>query len=182
MFKNSMCKNIFFGLMLSLGAVAHAESSSVPHANAVPDSQIAKIVMTIDDSEIDAGKLARKHAQSQEVKDFAQMMVDRHETNMKATKEFAKKNKIKPEDNDTAKALKEEAKLAEKDLKRQDKTAFDRAYMKNQISMHEKALATLKDSLIPSAQNSDFKAHLEKVASHVAEHLAHAKTIETKLQ
>ncbi len=177
-----MLKNVFFGLVLALGVNAHAETAAISKSGAIPDTQIAKILMTIDDSEIDAGKLAGKHAQSQEVKDFAKMMVDRHQTNMKATKEFAKKNKIKPEDSDTAKALKEEAKLAEKDLKRQEKGAFDRAYIKNQIAMHEKALATLKDSLIPSAQNSDFKTHLEKVATHVAEHLAHAKSIDTKLQ
>lgn len=173
-----MFKNLLFGFVFVAAGVAHAQAP----APSIPDTQIAKIVMTIDEGEIHAGKVAKKHAQNQEVKAFATMMVDRHETNKKELKHFAKKNKIKPEDSDLAKSLKEEAKTAEKDLKRQEKTAFDRAYIKNQIAMHEKALATLRDSLIPSAQNTEFKAHLEKVATHVAEHLEQAKTIETKLQ
>lgn len=152
-----------------------------PKANAIPDTQIAKILLTINDGEIDAAKTAKKHAQNQAVKDFANMMKDQHEKNMKETKEVAKKNKINPEDSDTSKALKEEAKAAEKDLKRQDKAAFDRAYIKQQIMMHEKALATLKDTLIPNAQNTEFKAHLEKTSAAVSEHLEHAKSIESKL-
>lgn len=173
-----MFKNLLFGLVLIAAGTAHAQST----APSIPDTQIAKIVMTIDEGEIEAGKVAKKHAQNQEVKAFATMMVDRHETNKKELKHFAKKNKIKPEDSDLAKSLKQEAKTAEKDLKRQDKAEFDRAYIKNQIAMHEKALSTLRDSLIPAAQNTEFKTHLEKVATHVAEHLEQAKTLETKIQ
>lgn len=186
MVKFTLFNNFVFGVVLSLGfsfgrgTLASAEVGRT--AGTIPDTQIVKILMKIDDGEIEMGKLAVKLAQNQEVKDFAKMMVDQHETNMKATKEFAKTNRIKPEDSRAAEVLDDEAERAEKDLKRQDKSMFDRAYIKNQVAMHEKALATLRYTLIPSAQHSDFKAHLEKVASHVAEHLDHAKALQTKLQ
>lgn len=157
---------------------AHAQTAPAP----VPDTQIAKIILTVDDGEIDAAKIAKKHAQSQEVKDFANMMADQHEKSIKETKHVAKMNKINPEDSDMSKALKNDAKDAAADLKRQDKSAFDRAYIKQQIMMHEKVLATLKEKLIPDAQNKDLKAHLEKTQAAVIEHLDHAKQIESKLQ
>lgn len=47
--------------------------------------------------------------------------------------------------------------------------------------MHEAALKTLKDTLVPSAQNPAFKAHLEKTQAAVAEHLEHAKMLDAKL-
>lgn len=175
-----MIKNLVLGLafVCTAGLVANAQAQTTP----VPDTQIAKILLTINDGEIDAAKIAKKQAQNQEVKDFANMMADQHEKNMKETKHVAKMNKINPEDSDMAKSLKEEAKTANKDLKRQDKSAFDRAYIKQQIMNHEKVLATLKEKLIPDAQNTEFKAHLEKTQASVMEHLDHAKQIESKLQ
>ena len=170
--------------------LAMAAFSSRGHAQAtmpktkpmtISDTQIAKVLLTINDGEIDQAKTAKSHAQNQAVKDFANMMNDQHQANTKETKDIAKKNKINPEDSDLAKSLKEEAKTMNNDLKRQEKMAFDKAYIKDQIAAHEKALATLKDTLIPSAQNPEFKAHLEKTSAAVSEHLAHAKSIEAKL-
>lgn len=156
-------------------------SGTSPSANAIPDTQIAKILMTINEGEIDAGKVAKSNAQSKAVKDFATMMVDQHEKNSLETKELAKRHKINPEDNDTAKMLYEETKNSNRDLKRSGKADFDRAYLKQQITMHEKALSTLDDTLIPSAQNREIKAHLEKTRTAVSQHLQHAKDLQTKL-
>ncbi len=152
-----------------------------PSASAIPDTQIAKILLTINEGEIDAGKVAKSNAQSKAVKDFAAMMVDQHEKNVRETKDLAKRNKINPEDNDTAKMLYEDSKNANRDLKRQGKADFDRAYVKQQIMMHEKALSTLDDTLIPSAQNSEIRAHLEKTRAAVSQHLEHARDLQTKL-
>lgn len=184
----SVAKHVIFGLALSLGAIAHAETTpkttttTTTSTSAVPDTQIAKILLTINDGEIDAAKVAKRQAQNKEVKDFASMMKDEHEKNMKETKKLAMDNKIKPEDSDASKALKDEAEKSNKDLKRQDKKAFDLAYMKQQVEMHEKALAKLRDELIPAAQNPDFKAHLEKTQAAVSEHLEHAKALQSKLE
>lgn len=156
-------------------------SASKAATSNLPDTQIAKILLTINDGEIDAGKVAKSNAQNQAVKDFAAMMVDQHEKNVRETKDLVKKNKINPEDSDAAKALNNDAKDALKDLKRQKKVEFDRAYLKQQIAMHEKALNELDNTLIPAAQNPEFKAHLQKTRSAVAEHLTHARELQTKL-
>lgn len=171
-------------LILAIAFAAYVPTASAQKVGkpaSLPDTQIVKVLLTINDGEIDCAKTAKSHAQSQAVKDFAKMMADQHQQNMKDTKDVAKKNKINPEESELAKSLKEEAKTSDKDLKRQDKAGFDRAYIKGQIMAHEKALATLRDTLIPSAQNPEFKAHLEKTSAAVAEHLAHAKSLEAKL-
>ncbi len=160
---------------------ANSTAGTTSPASALPDTQIAKILITINEGEIDAGKVAKSNAQSKAVKDFATMMVDQHEKNSRETKDLAKQNKINPEDNETAKMLYEDAKNSNRDLKRNGKADFDRAYVKQQIMMHEKALSTLDDTLIPAAQNKDFKAHLEKTRTAVSQHLEHARDLQTKL-
>ena len=42
------------------------------------------------------------------------------------------------------------------------KSGFDKAFIIQQIAIHEKALKTIKGTLIPSAKDAEFKAHLEK--------------------
>lgn len=172
-----MLKSMIVSAVAVLAVAASAETTAK-----VPDTQIAKILLTINDGEIDAAKVAKRHAQTQEIKDFANMMTDHHKKNMKETKEVAKKNAINPENCDAAKAMKDAAEQDVTDLKRQEKMAFDRAYIRQQIAMHERALATLNNTLIPSAQNPDFKAHLEKTQVAVSQHLAQAKAIESNMQ
>lgn len=146
------------------------------------DGEIANALTTINEGEIDAAKIADGRAQNKEVKDFAKMMREQHKENMKATKRVAKENDIKMKEGDLSRNLKDEAKQSNKALKENEKSAFDKAYLRQQIAMHEKALTTLNETLIPNAKDAEFKVHLEKTRDDVAKHLDHAKSIEAKIQ
>lgn len=153
-----------------------------PPQTGVTENEAAEILLTINEGEIDAGQLAKRRAQNPEVKKFAQMMVDQHKTNEKETKKLARRVKIDPKESGASEAIEDEAEAGHDALKKHEKNAFDKAYMQNQVAMHEKALATLDATLIPSAQNGEFKEHLRKTRQSVKEHLDHAKALEAKLQ
>jgi len=163
-------------------AAALLLSTSVFAQAKLKDTQIAKVALTINEGEIDAAEYAKGKAKNEEVKSFAKMMIDEHERNLKDTKNLAKQEKFTPEKSDLSKSLETDAKASNKDLKKTDKAKLDKAYVDQQVMMHQKALDTFDTVLIPQAENVALKAHLQKTREVVAGHLAHAKTLQTKLQ
>lgn len=162
-------------------------SVSAPAANEksaekkMTDGEIAQTLITINEGEIDAGKYAERHAQKPEVKEYAKMMVDEHQANVKATKAMAKKEGISPKKNDDAKDIMADAKKSNEDLKKADKASLDKTYLNEQVKMHESALSKLKDDLIPNSTNTSLKEHLQKTSEAVAKHLEHAKALVEKM-
>ena len=75
-------------------------------AQGVNDAQIASIVVTANQVDIDAGKVAVARGTNAEVKAFGQQMIDAHTGVNKSAVELVTKLKVKPEDNPTSQALK----------------------------------------------------------------------------
>src|SRR5690242_9509371 len=69
-------------------------------AAGLSDAQIAAIVVSANQVDIDAGQLALKKAKSAEVKKFAQRMVTDHSAVNKAAVELVTKLKVTPEESD----------------------------------------------------------------------------------
>ena len=76
------------------------------HADGVNDAQIASIVVTANQVDIDAGKLAASKATNAEVKAFGERMATDHAGVNKAATELVTKLKVTPADNPTSQALK----------------------------------------------------------------------------
>lgn len=152
-----------------------------PAAMALSDSEIAEIMKTANEAEIDAGKMAKSRASNSEVKDFAHHMVSEHESNMKDGKKVVKKEKIKMEKSETAKDLKKSAKDQMAELKKKKGSDFDKAYIDNQVAMHQQLLNDLDSKFIPQASNAEFKSFLETTRQHVQEHLSKAQQIQSSM-
>ncbi len=142
------------------------------------DKEIAEIMKTANDAEIDAAKAARSRADNKEVKDFAKHMIDEHEKNNKEAKQVLKKADISPKSNEMAKTLKKDSKEKLSELKKMKGAEFDKAYIDEQVAMHQQLLNDLEQKYIPAAQNPELKAFLEKTKTHVQEHLSKAQQIQ----
>ena len=81
---------------------------SVAGAAAQPpnDAQIAHIVVTANQVDIDAGKLAEKVGSTKAVRDFGKQMVTDHSGVNQQAVALATKLKVTPEDNPTSQSLK----------------------------------------------------------------------------
>jgi putative membrane protein len=189
----SLTTSVFPIAMLCLiQSPAHAEktksvtttSSSttvVPAADSVSDAQIAKIVKTANQGEVDAAKYARSKTSNAEVKDFANTMINAHEQNDQDERALLKKIRLNPADSTASENLEASAKTDMANLKRMKGADFDHAYIDGQVTMHQTVLNSLDNTLIPSAQNPDLKAMLQKTRGAVAEHLEHAKSLQENL-
>ncbi len=163
-------------------AAALFAASSLAFAQAGPnDAQIAHIVVTANQVDIDAGKLAQRKAASKDVKAFGTQMVTDHAGVNKQAVALAKKLGVKPEDNDTSKSLKKGAAENVANLKKLKDGAFDKAYVDHEVAYHEQVLGAIDKVLIPSAQNAELKGLIEKVRPAIAAHLEHAKHVQADL-
>lgn len=170
-----MNKTIILTATLLLSTSLWAQSN-------LKDTQIAKIAIVLNDGEVDAAKIARNKVTHPEVKSFATIILDDHKKNIKETKDLAKREKFTPEGSDLSKSLTEEIKQSNKNLKKTNKASLDRAYIDQQVMMHEKALQTFDTILIPQAQNAALKEHLQKTREAVSGHLAQVKQLQTQLK
>ena len=150
-------------------------------AQAVTDAQIASIVVTANQVDIDAGKLAASTTKNGEVKKFAQLMVTDHTGVNKQAVALVTRLKVTPEDNDTSKSLKAGGEKNVANLKSLQGAAFDKAYVDHEVSYHQAVLDALDKTLVPNATNAELKALLVKVRPAFVAHLEHAKHLQASL-
>ncbi|SAK77107.1 hypothetical protein AWB80_04564 [Caballeronia pedi] len=164
-------------------ATTLACASISPYAqNAGPtDPQIAAIVVTANQVDIDAGKLAESKTKSKDVKAFAQQMVTDHSGVNKAATDLVRKLNLTPEDNPTSQSLKQGGDANLMKLRTLSEASFDRSYIDHEVAYHESVLDALDKTLIPGAKNEELKALLVKVRPAFVAHLEHARHVQSEL-
>ena len=150
-------------------------------AQTVSDAQIASIVVTANQVDIDAGKLAASKATNPEVKKFGEQMVADHTGVNKQATALVTKLKVTPEDNATSESLKAGGDKNVENLKNLTGAEFDKAYIDNEVTYHQAVIDAIDKTLVPSAQNAELKALLVKVRPAFVAHLEHAKMIQSSL-
>ncbi len=145
------------------------------------DPQIAAIVVTANQVDIDAGKLALSKSNSKGVKEFAQRMVTDHTGVNKSATDLVTRLHVTPEPNPTSQSLQKGGDDNLAALKKLSGHAFDKAYVDHEVAYHEAVLQAVDKTLIPSAQNAELKALLVKVRPAFVAHLDHAKHLQQEL-
>jgi putative membrane protein len=166
----------------ALALLAAATWGSPALAATPSDPQIASIVVTANQVDIDAGKLAESKAKSKEVKDFARLMVTDHSGVNKSAEDLVKQLHVTPEPNPTSESLKEGGDQNLAALRKLSGSAFDKAYIDHEVAYHQNVLDAVDKTLIPSAKNAQLKALLVKVRPAFVAHLDHAKQIQSSLE
>jgi putative membrane protein len=167
---------IGIAMAISLGLAAAAAEAAGP-----TDPQIAAIVVTANQVDIDAGKLAVNKSHTKDVRDFAQRMITDHTGVNKSAVDLVTRLNVTPEDNPTSQSLKAGGDENLKNLRTLKGAAFDKAYVDHEVAYHEQVLDALDKVLIPYATNAELKALLVQVRPAFVAHLEHAKRIQATL-
>jgi putative membrane protein len=162
-------------------ALALCVTGALAESTGPTDPQIAAIVVTANQVDIDAGKLATVKAHAKEVQAFARQMVTDHTGVNKQATALVTKLKVKPEENDTSRSLKEGGNENLARLKKLEGAAFDRAYIDHEVTYHQAVIDALDKTLVPSAKNEELKALLIKVRPAFVAHLEHAKSLQARM-
>ena len=115
--------------LVTLAAASLLLAAGAAWAQSPNDAQIAFIVVTANQVDIDAGKLAESKGSSADVKAFGKQMVTDHSGVNKQAVALVTKLKVTPEDNATAKSLKSGGAENFAKLEKLSGAAFDRAYV-----------------------------------------------------
>ena len=150
-------------------------------AQSPSDAQIASIVVTANQVDIDAGKLVESKGSNADIKAFGKQMVTDHTGVNKQAVALVTKLKVSPEDNATSQSLKKGGEDNVKNLKTLSGAAFDRAYIEHEVAYHEQVIDALDKTLVPSTQNAELKNLLVSVRPAFVAHLEHAKMVQAKL-
>ena len=162
--------------LISLGAGASWAQGAGP-----TDAQIASIVVTANQVDIDAGNLAKSTSKTKDVQDFAERMITDHTGVNKAATDLVTKLNVTPEANMTSLSLQKGGDENLAKLKKLQGHAFDKAYIDHEVAYHESVLQAVDKTLIPNAKNAELKALLVKVRPAFVAHLEHAKKIQAEL-
>jgi putative membrane protein len=164
-----------------VAALALASSAAWSQGSGPNDAQIAHIVVTANQVDIDAGQIGKSKATSPDVKAFAQRMITDHTAVNTSAKALAGKLKVTPESNSTSESLKKGGEQNVAKLKTLSGAAFDKAYVDHEVTYHQAVLDALDKTLIPSATNEELKDLLVKTRPAFVDHLSHAKKLQASL-
>jgi putative membrane protein len=166
-------------MIVTGAALAQAPAAAPAGPN---DAQIAHIVVTANQVDIDAGKLAESKGSTKDVKAFGKQMVTDHTGVNQQAVALATKLKVTPEDNPTSQSLKAGGAENVKKLQGLSGAAFDKAYVDHEVAYHEQVLDAIDKTLVPSAKNEELKGLIVKVRPAFVAHLEHAKHIQASLK
>jgi putative membrane protein len=164
----------FMALIMTAGAFAH-------EGHGLSDAEIAHIVVTANAIDIEAGKFAVGKSTSDEVKQFAQLMVTDHGGVNEQAVALATKLGVTPLDNETSQKLSKDASVHAAKIKKLKGRAFDAEYVNHEVDYHVAVLAALDTALIPAAHNEELKGLMVKVRPAFVAHLAHARSLQAKI-
>lgn len=143
---------------MRLSAIVVAALLSFPtagvSAQGVNDAQIASIVVTANQVDIDAGKLATSRSTNGEVNTFAQLMITDHTSVNKSATDLVARLKVTPQDDPTSQSLKAGGEKNLAHLKTLKGAAFDKAYVDQEVAYHQQVIDALDKTLIPGATKS----------------------------
>lgn len=165
--------------LIAAGSVS--AQGAAPAAAGPTDAQIAHIVVTANQVDINAGKLAQSKGASKDVKAFGKQMVTDHTGVNKDATALVNKLKVKPEDNPTSQSLMSGGEDNLKKLKGLKGKDFDKAYIDNEVTYHQAVLDAVDKTLVPNAKNEELKGLIVKVRPAFVAHLEHAKKIQASL-
>ena len=160
-----------FAALLLISGAASAQGAK-PN-----DAQIAHIAYTAGLADIENAKQALKISKNKEVRAFAQDMERDHKAVNDKALALVKKLKVTPEDNPTSKALSKQAADKQAELSKLSGSAFDKAYIDNEVAYHKTVDDALQNTLIPSASNPELKDLLSTGLKIFQGHLAHAEHV-----
>jgi putative membrane protein len=160
-------------LGLAFGAFAQ---DSKKETLAKEDAGMMRQMAQSDLAEVQAGKVGAQKASSDEVKKFAQHMVDDHGKQLSEARDLAKKKNMQL----PAQPMKKHQDAMKK-LEQASGAQFDKAFMQQMVKDHQEALK-LAQNAAKKAKDEDLKAAAEKAVPVIQNHLDMAKKIASSLK
>jgi len=159
---------------------AGSGAAGIASAQALDDGQIVFVVDTLNAGEVDQARAAMPRLASDDVRAFAQQMIDDHEPARDALIQLAEAQNIDPELSDVADQLREQSAQVVASLLSAPGDSIDAAYIDSQVVAHEQALGLL--SAMGQVADSDaLRTQITELSTDVQGHLDNARQLQSNL-
>ncbi len=145
------------------------------------DPQIISIVETISKIDRDYGEIALNRTQNNEVKEFAQTIIQDYTNHFKQILALKKELILSTQTNEITRSLLKDKSESIKLLESREQKYFDITYVDNEVAFHRAAVSILKNVLIPQARNDKLKDFLAKISPLWEQDLKTAKKIQEEI-
>ena len=160
----------------SEGDVEAAEESTTAGA-ALSDANILGLLGMVDNSEIEAAKVARERGTSNRVKEFARMMETEHTDLLRKGRTLATELSIEIEP-PPARELEQMHIESMEILGREPRgDQFDRAYITGQIKAHSRILDLMRGAAAVEGREPRLRSHLQSAIAMVEQHRDRAQGV-----
>lgn len=135
------------------------------------DQKCAMKIADVNQFEIQAGQLAQQKAQSDEIKQFAKMMVDDHTQAQQQLQQIAQRKSWQ-----LSERLMPVHQAMLDELSKLDGQEFDRAYLYGQVAGHTKTALKLRDDKT-ELQDPELRQYAATILPKVQQHLQHGQQL-----
>jgi putative membrane protein len=143
----------------------------------ITDANIAAMVLASNNTDISYARLVPSRSQRNDVKQFAQRMLTDHVGVNALVTETLEKIDLAAEDNTASLDMRDES-ANKRDLMRElTGYKFDSTYIENEVSYHQRFLASIDEVMSPIVRNEQLRMLLTSIRPAVAAHLAHAEQV-----
>ncbi|TWI49233.1 putative membrane protein [Pseudomonas duriflava] len=149
------------------GTAASANAQAMTPEGFVDDATAKGI------AEIETAKLALEKSQAQDIKKFAQMMIDDHTKMNDQLRQLAQQKKLEVADNAQLMDMAKKLILQVRD------ESFDPAYANNQVMAHEQTIEIYRNEA-NNGQDQELKALAKESLPKLEAHLQQAKALQSK--
>ncbi len=165
---NAKTKAFFSGTMAVLFGMAANLALAADGDNFVDEASAKGL------AEIETAKLALEKGTAEDIRAFAQQMIDDHTKSNQELAQLAGEKNLEISDNAT---LMDKAKAMI--LQMRDGENFDQAYANNQVVAHEQTIELYRD-YIQDGENADLKRFAEQTLPTLEQHLEHARKLQAQ--
>ena len=177
----SIRRFVAYGSLATVIGFAAPLSSASAQSAKLDDPTIVAIFDAANTYDIEAGALAERKTKSHDVHEFAEMLQRDHRAVRQQGRDLAASLKVTPT-TPTDFALAKAHIAAMEKLRGLSGTAFDRAFLQNEVDFHNAVIDAVTKTLLPAIQNAQLKDLVTKVAPAFVAHRDRAQNLLNNLK
>lgn len=167
--------------VLATGSMLLAFAAFAQKDAKLTDPEIAKVAVVANQNDIDFATIAKSKSKDADILKFAETMSNDHKMVIDKAVALVTKLHVTPQDNDVSKKLLSDAANTKTMLSSKSGSAFNKAYIDNEVAYHKAVINAVENVLIPDATNQELKDLLQSVVPVLKTHLEHAEMVQKKV-
>lgn len=138
---------------------------------AMSEAEVIGLARMINRGEVDHATAARDRLSGPGAKSFAERMIQDHGDALTELDRAAQSRGITPLEGDDAQRLSQDVMQMIDDLDQQEGEEIDETFLADQEKLHERALRTMEEDLLPAVTDSELRQLLEQQRATIKTHL-----------